>query len=102
MTAKYTQKLGVELEEDEFDTYQDLETGKVISVRRFTWRNTAGVSVQVITYGATITSIKMPDKNGTIDDIVMGFDDMQGNYLLYFIKFGDTYNKRLMQVTRTL
>lgn len=99
MTAKYSQKLGVELEEDEFDTYQDLETGKVISVRRFTWRNTAGVSVQVITYGATITSIKMPDKNGTIDDIVMGFDDMKG---ILSIKFGVYTHLSLMQVTKTL
>ncbi|XP_048519053.1 galactose mutarotase isoform X2 [Dendroctonus ponderosae] len=76
--AKYAQKEGVELDEDEFDTYTEPSTGQLLSVRRFTWRTTSGVSVQVITYGATITSIKMPDRNGTIDDIVMGFDDMKG------------------------
>lgn len=74
---KYHQVQGVELEEDEFDTYKD-NTGKIQSVRRFTWRNSKGVSVQVITYGATITSIRLPDKNDTTDDIVMGFDDMKG------------------------
>lgn len=61
-----------------FNRY-NIFAGKKISVRRFTWRNSTGVSVQVISYGATITSIKMPDKNGTIDDIVMGFDDMKGD-----------------------
>ncbi|XP_050310780.1 galactose mutarotase-like isoform X2 [Anthonomus grandis grandis] len=76
--TRYYQNHEVEFEEDEFDTYKDKESGHTISVRRFTWRNTSGVSVQVITYGATITSIKMPDKNGTVDDIVMGFDDMKG------------------------
>ncbi|CAG9759751.1 unnamed protein product [Ceutorhynchus assimilis] len=78
MAVKYNQDDGVEFEEDEFDTYIDKYTGKKNSVRRFTWRNSSGVSVQVITYGATITSIKMPDKNGTSDDIVMGFDDIKG------------------------
>lgn len=78
MTTKYHQNDGVEFDEDEFDSYVDKDTGKTLSVRRFTWRNSSGVSVQVITYGATITSMKLPDKNGTVDDIVMGFDDMKG------------------------
>uniref|UniRef100_A0A1Y1N4D3 Galactose mutarotase n=1 Tax=Photinus pyralis TaxID=7054 RepID=A0A1Y1N4D3_PHOPY len=66
------------LEEDEFGLFTDKTSGKSTPVRRFTWRNKNRVTVQVITYGATITSIKVPDKNGAIDDIVMGFDDMKG------------------------
>ncbi|KAF7285636.1 hypothetical protein GWI33_010289 [Rhynchophorus ferrugineus] len=77
-SRKYHQVEGIELEEDEFGTFKDRKTGKLESVSRFTWRNSQGVSVQVISYGATITSIKLPDKNGTIDDIVMGFDDING------------------------
>lgn len=36
------------------------------------------MSLQVITYGATITSIKTPDHQGKIEDVALGFDDMAG------------------------
>ena len=35
------------------------------------------MKVQVITYGATITSILTPDKYGNIADVVMGYDTIQ-------------------------
>ncbi|MBP5366650.1 MAG: galactose mutarotase [Bacteroidales bacterium] len=38
-------------------------------------KNDNGVSVKITNIGATITSIKTPDKNGKTDDIVLGFDD---------------------------
>lgn len=60
----------IALEEDLFDSST--------KIRRFTWRNANDLSIQVITYGATITSIKMPDHTGKIDDIVMGFDSLSG------------------------
>lgn len=69
--------MSVELEEDDFGLYTDKTTGKSTSVRRFTWKANR-ITVQVITYGATITSIKIPDRNGTVEDIVMGFNDMRG------------------------
>lgn len=34
--------------------------------------------LQVITYGATITSIKTPDHQGNTEDVALGFDDMAG------------------------
>lgn len=46
-------------------------------IKAFTWKN-KNVSVQVITYGATITSIKIPDKNGVTVDIVTGFVNLDG------------------------
>ncbi|XP_023014433.2 galactose mutarotase [Leptinotarsa decemlineata] len=77
-STKYFQKDQVEFEEDFFGLFTDKTTGQSSSVRRFTWRNSNSVTVQVITYGATITSIKIPGKNGHVDDIVMGFNDMEG------------------------
>lgn len=68
----------VQLQEDEFGVFKDKTTGQSTPVRRFTWTNANNVSVQVITYGATITSIKLPDKNGKVDDITLGFNDLQG------------------------
>lgn len=63
---------------DNFGTYTDKTTGKEETVKRFTFQNSNGIKIQVITYGATITSISIPDKNGTSDDIVMGFNDIEG------------------------
>ncbi|CAH2036021.1 unnamed protein product, partial [Iphiclides podalirius] len=46
-------------------------------VRRFTWKTKNRMTVQVITYGATITSIQVPDKKGVPDDITAGFDTLE-------------------------
>ncbi|PZC75929.1 hypothetical protein B5X24_HaOG205322 [Helicoverpa armigera] len=39
-------------------------------VRRYTWKTKNRMTVQVITYGATITSISVPDRKGVPDDVV--------------------------------
>jgi len=38
------------------------------------------LTVKVFNYGAIITSITMPDKQGNVDDIVLGFDDLSYYY----------------------
>jgi len=48
------------------------------NVERFTLENSQGMLVQIITYGATISSIQVPDSEGNIDDVVLGFDDLEG------------------------
>ncbi|XP_063924261.1 galactose mutarotase-like isoform X2 [Zophobas morio] len=68
----------VKLKEDQFDLYTYKNTGKSVSVRSFTWENDNKVSVQVITYGATVTFIKVPDKSGVVKDIVTGFKNLAG------------------------
>jgi aldose 1-epimerase len=47
-------------------------------VELFTLTNTHGVEVRVITYGAVIASLKTPDRGGRMDDIVTGFDTLEG------------------------
>src|SRR5436190_6544972 len=39
-----------------------------------TLKNSHGMEIQAMTYGAIITSIKVPDKAGKIADVVLGFD----------------------------
>lgn len=79
MAYKY-QSNGIELIEDDFDF---LQTGSnSIKIKRFTWKNSNNVTVQVITYGATITSINLPDKDGVVDDVVLGFKNIQGIFFL--------------------
>ncbi|XP_050069933.1 galactose mutarotase [Anopheles maculipalpis] len=68
----------VTLTVDGFGTVKHPKTGATETVKRFTWQNTYGTSVQVISYGAIITVMKVPDRNGRIDDVVLGFDDIPG------------------------
>ena len=49
------------------------------NVTRFTLTNHHGGQVQLMTYGAAITSLKVPDKSGNLRDVVLGFDDIQGD-----------------------
>jgi aldose 1-epimerase len=39
--------------------------------------NKNGMQMKVVNYGATITSLKMPLKNGEIVDVVLGFDTLE-------------------------
>jgi aldose 1-epimerase len=47
-------------------------------VLQYTLVNRAGMSAQVINYGATITSLRVPDRTGKMDDVVLGYDTLQG------------------------
>lgn len=51
-------------------------------VDALTLENTSGMRVQLLTYGATINSIFVPDKNGDTADVLVGFDDLNGNETL--------------------
>lgn len=42
---------------------------------RFILKNNNGLEVSIIRYGASITHIYFPDRDGRVDDIVLGFDN---------------------------
>jgi len=44
----------------------------------YTIRNARGVTMHVITYGGIITALRVPDRAGKLDDIVLGFDSLPG------------------------
>jgi aldose 1-epimerase len=44
----------------------------------YTLKNKNGMEVHVLNYGATIAAIKTPDRSGKMDDIVLGFDTVDG------------------------
>lgn len=48
------------------------------SVDVFTLANASGVEVRAITYGGIIVSLRVPDRDGRLGDIVLGFDDLDG------------------------
>ena len=44
----------------------------------YTLKNDLGTQVNIINYGAIVTNIFVSDKNGRIDDIVLGYDSIEG------------------------
>ena len=47
-------------------------------VETFTLKNKNGVTVKLMTLGATVTEINVPDKKGKFANVVLGFDDVAG------------------------
>jgi aldose 1-epimerase len=47
------------------------------TVERFTLTNKNGVIARIITWGANLTELHVPDRNGKIADVTLGFDDPQ-------------------------
>ncbi|NUQ61740.1 MAG: galactose mutarotase [Pirellulales bacterium] len=49
------------------------------AVVRYTLRNANGLSASLINFGAAVTELNVPDRQGKLDDIVLGFDNL-GQY----------------------
>lgn len=47
-------------------------------VELFTLTNAKGTEVRVLDYGGIITSIKVPDRRGTLGDVVLGYGSLEG------------------------
>lgn len=47
-------------------------------VRLFTMENEAGMSASVTEYGANLVALNVPDKNGELRDVVLGYEDVTG------------------------
>jgi aldose 1-epimerase len=74
------------------------------AVDAYTLKNAAGMEVTAIAYGGIITSLKVPDRNGTPGDIVLGFDRLEG-YLRghpYFGAIVGRYGNRIGGATFAL
>ena len=44
----------------------------------FTLRNTHGMTVRLISYGGSVVSIDVPDRDGRFADVVLGYDSVEG------------------------
>ncbi|HWY67729.1 MAG TPA: aldose epimerase family protein [Terriglobales bacterium] len=40
--------------------------------------NMQGVEVEISNYGATIVSLRVPDRTGRVDDVILGYDNLSG------------------------
>lgn len=82
ITAKYKM-----VNQDDFKTTID---GK--SVDLYNLKNSNGVVVQITNYGGKIVSIIVPDRDGNFDDIVTGYDNIEG-YINGDNSFGATIGR---------
>jgi aldose 1-epimerase len=48
--------------------------GKAVDI--YTLRNANGIEARICTYGGIVVSLKTPDRNGKLEDIVLGYDDL--------------------------
>lgn len=60
------------VERARFGTTQD-----GVDVEVFTLTNHAGCVAKLITYGATLTELHVPDRDGHLGDVVLGFDNLR-------------------------
>ena len=58
----------------------------------FSLTNLHGLVARISDYGATLTELHAPDRNGTIGDVVLGFDDLT-SYLAGHPYFGSTVGR---------
>lgn len=63
------------MEKELFGTARD---GK--DVYAFTLENANGMKARVINFGAILVNLYVPDKNGNLEDVVLGFDNLEGYY----------------------
>jgi aldose 1-epimerase len=57
------------------------------SVSLYTLRNAAGMEAKITNYGGIIVSLRVPDRNGKFDDVVLGYDSLS-HYLKETPYFG--------------
>jgi aldose 1-epimerase len=61
-------------------------------IRLYTLTNKNGVEASVTEFGATLVSVIVPDKNGKMVDVVLGYDDLEG-YVKDKVYLGSTVGR---------
>jgi aldose 1-epimerase len=80
------------------------KTADGVAIDRYMLKNAKGMEVDVITWGAIVTRIVVPDRSGTSADVALGFDSLDG-YLKtnpYFGAIVGRYGNRIAKGRFTL
>ena len=73
-------------------------------VELYTLTNANGLEARIMTYGGTVVSLKVPDRNGKLGDVVLGYETLDG-YLKnnpYFGSIVGRYGNRIGKGSFTL
>ncbi len=65
----------------------------------YTLVNRNGLKAKIMTYGALVTELHVPDRNGQLGDVVLGFDNLDG-YLKGHPYFGCTTGRYANRIAR--
>lgn len=68
-------------------------------VKIYTLTNQNGIEARITSYGALLVSLRVPDSSGQMDNIVLGFDDLQG-YLDGHPYFGATVGRYANRIAK--
>lgn len=78
-------------------TYGKLVDGREVDL--YTCTNANGLVVKMITYGAIVTSVEVPDRDGKLANITLGFDSLEG-YLPRHPYFGATVGRYCNRIAK--
>lgn len=67
-----------------------LPDGQLIT--QYTLRNPSGMSISIINYGATLSSVQVPNSQGNMQELTLGFDHLDA-YLAHEFYFGATIGR---------
>ena len=68
------------------------KTNDGATVDQYILTNSAGMTAKIITYGAILTELDVPDRDGKLADVVLGFDNLK-DYLAGHPYFGATVGR---------
>lgn len=54
------------------------KTADGVAVDNYTLTNAKGMEVKITNYGGIVNSLKAPDRNGKYEDVVLGYDNLDG------------------------
>jgi aldose 1-epimerase len=80
-------------------------TADQTAVELYTLTNSQGAEARIMTYGGIVVSLKVPDRNGKLGDVVLGYDTLEGylkNNTPYFGAIIGRYGNRIAKGGFTL
>ncbi len=74
------------------------------AVEVYTLTNASGMQISILTYGATVQSIMVPDRDGNMGNVALGFDNIEDYDTIspYFGSIVGRYANRIAEGTFTL
>src|SRR5207237_799475 len=85
--ARGEEKMKASIDKQEFGKLPD---GTAVDL--YVLKNAHGMTAKVMTYGATLIELDVPDRDGKLDNVVLGFDDLKG-YLAGHPFYGSTVGR---------